>query len=188
MIARGRILGAALALAAFCVASVAAQDDAGEGVPILIVDMERIKSDTAAGRDMLAKRIDIRQRIQAGIAERTEALRLEEQNLASERDTLSPEKFRERVEAFEEQVFANRAFSERESRRLQLVLSRASALLRERATTVLAGIMRERGAEVLLDASQIVLSVDRLDITDEAILRLDEAMPEMPVDLSEPGE
>ena len=42
---------------------------------VLVVDMKRIKSDTAAGRDMLAKTIEIRRRIQAGVAERGESTR-----------------------------------------------------------------------------------------------------------------
>ena len=171
-----------LMLALLCAAPVAAQQqDADPAVTVLVVDMQRIKSDTAAGRDMLNKTVEIRKRIQDAIAARAESLREEEQRLAEERDSLDPADFRERVRAFEQQVFANREFSERESRRLQLVLSRASALLTERATLVLAAIMREREAELLLDATQIVLSADRLDITNEAIRRLDAVMPEMPI-------
>ena len=169
-------------LALLCAAPVAAQQqDAAPAVTVLVVDMQRIKSDTAAGRDMLNKTVEIRKRIQDAIAARAESLREEEQRLAEERDSLDPADFRERVRAFEQQVFANREFSERESRRLQLVLSRASGMLRERATLVLAAIMREREAELLLDATQIVLSADRLDITNEAIRRLDAVMPEMPI-------
>jgi len=171
-----------LMLALLCAAPVAAQQqDAAPAVTVLVVDMQRIKSDTAAGRDMLNKTVEIRKRIQDAIAARAESLREEEQRLAEERDSLDPADFRERVRAFEQQVFANREFSERESRRLQLVLSRASGMLRERATLVLAAIMREREAELLLDATQIVLSADRLDITNEAIRRLDAVMPEMPI-------
>lgn len=176
---------AGLLLAAMPAMAQVASDE-GRGTPVLIVDMQRIKSDTSAGRDMLAKQTEIRRRIQAGLAERRERLRDEEKRLAEEREKLEPEAFREQVRAFEQQVFANREFSERESRRLQLILSRASALLKERATAVLAGIMREREAEVLLDSTQIILSVNSLDITDEAILRLDEVLPEIPIDLSTP--
>lgn len=167
---------------------VEAQDADDDGLPsqVLIVDMQRIKSDTSAGRDMLAKQTEIRQRIQAGLAERRERLRDEEKRLAEEREKLEPDEFREQVRVFEQQVFANREFSERESRRLQLILSQASGMLKERATAVLAGIMRERNADVLLDSTQIVLSVNSLDITDEAIRRLDAVLPAMPINLSKP--
>jgi len=185
-----RLLVGFLGLCAlFLTGSPVMAQDAGEPdrrIQVLIVDMQRIKSDTAAGRDMLAKTIKIRSRIQKGVAERGDRLRVEEKRLAVERETLEPEKFREQVRAFEQQVFENRELSERESRRLQLVLSRASALLKERATAVFAAIMRERGAQILLDSTQIVLSADQLDITDEAIRRLDSIMPEMPIELVEP--
>lgn len=183
---RGGILGLCLCL--LFASSVTAQGIGPRNAQtaVLVVDMKRIKSDTAAGRDMLAKTIEIRRRIQAGVAERGERLRAEEQRLAEERETLEPEAFREQVRAFEQQVFANRELSERESRRLQLVLSGASTLLKERATVVFAAIMRERRADLLLDSSQIILSADRLDITDEVIRRLDAVLPEMPIELVEP--
>jgi len=167
---------------------VAAQTSGDEDrrVPILIVDMQRIKSETSAGRDMRSKTIEIRRRIQAGIAARSERLRAEERRLAEERENLDPEDFRRQVVSFEQQVFANREFSEQESRRLQGLLSQASTLLREQATAVLAEIMRERKAEVMLDSTQIVLSVDRLDITDEAIRMLDRVLPEIPLDIGDP--
>ncbi len=166
-------------------APVVAQD---EKTPILVVDMLRIRSDTAAGKDMAQKINDFRQRIDADLAERGAALRREEQRLAEERPKLSVDEFNSRVRAFEQQVFANREFSERASRRLQLVRATGTKLLRERVTAVLAKIMVARDAQVMLDASQIVISVDRLDITDEAIKRLDVVFPSVPVDLIEPAE
>jgi len=161
-------------------------EDGDRRVPVLIVDMQRIKSETSAGRDMRSKTIEIRRRIQAGIAERSERLRAEEQRLAEERESLDPEDFRRQVISFEQQVFANREFSEQESRRLQGLLSTASTMLREQATAVLAEIMRERRAEVMLDSTQIVLSVDRLDITEEAIRMLDRVFPGIPIDIGDP--
>ncbi len=158
-----------------------------ENPPILIVDMQRIKNETAAGRDIQSKKVEIRARIQKAIADREAAIRLEEQILAEERPTLTGEEFRTRVQAFEKQVFENRAFAEVESRRLQQLLQEASALLRGQVTRVLATIMRERNALVLLDPSQIVLSVDQLNITDEAIARLDKVLPEVELSLDIQG-
>ena len=41
------------------------------------------------------------------------------------------------------------------------------------AAPVLADLLRERGAVVILDQSQVLLSLDRIDITTEAVTRLD---------------
>ncbi len=172
-------------LAGAAVAAPAHAQDEGR-TPVLIVDMARIRTDTLAGKDMLAKIEDIRKRIESDLAERAVALREEEQQIAEDRATLSSEDFRERVRIFEKQVFENRQFSERENRRLQLVRANGSKLLRERVTAVLARIMVARRADVMLDSTQIVLSVDSLDITDEAIARLDEVFPEMPLPSTEP--
>ena len=154
--------------------------------PVLIVDMQRIKTESAAGRDMLSKSAEIREIIRSELSEREEVLRLEEQKLAQERSSLEPQEFRDRVRAFETKVFETREFAEAENRRLQALLSKASALLRDQATTVLTVIMRERGAGVLLDATQIVLSIDNLDITNEAIERLNVTLPQMPFTVDVP--
>ncbi len=154
--------------------------------PILIVDMQRIKNETAAGRDIQSRTVEIRAKIQKAIADREAAIRLEEEKLAKERATLTGEEFRSRVQAFEKQVFENRAFAEVETRRLQQLLQEASALLRDQVTRVLAVIMRERNAQVLLDPTQIVLSVDQLNITDEAIERLDKVLPAVELSLELP--
>jgi Skp family chaperone for outer membrane proteins len=183
-----RVSGSAVLLALICLLVVPPAVAQEQGAKVLVVDMLRIRSDTAAGKDMIQKIKDIRQSIEMELAERADALQREEQRLAEERPKLTLDEFTSRVRAFEQQVFANREFSERANRRLQLVRSNGSKLLRERVTAVLAKIMLARDAEVMLDASQIVLSVDRLDITDEAIERLDEIFPAIPIDMIEAAE
>lgn len=177
--ARRPLHGVALLMALLFAFPAVAQEDEGQFL-ILIVDMQRIKTDSAAGRDMLAKSENIRVIIREELAERERAVREDEQQLAVDRPALEQQEFRDRVVSFEAQVIRNREYAEQESRRLQLLLSKASELLRKKATQVLTVIMRERGAKLLLDSSQIVLSVDSLNITDEAITRLDAVLPEMP--------
>jgi len=87
--------------------------------------------------------------------------------------------FRGRVRDFEKKVFANRDFAQQESAKLQAVLAQASNQLRREIAPILAQLLREREAKLMLDKSQVILSADTLDVTDEVLKRLDAAMPTM---------
>lgn len=145
--------------------------------PVLVIDMSRVQRDASAAKSIREQTAMLRKRIEAAIAEREQTIRAEEQALAEEREGLSPEDFRERIEAFEATVFANRDFAQREGAKLQAALTAASRRLRDEVAPILAAIMRERGAQVMLDTTQVVLSVDQLDVTEEVIARLDAVLP-----------
>jgi len=101
---------------------------------------------------------------------------------------LTASEFRARVREFEKKVFANRDFAQQGSEKLQAVRTQASNRLRREIAPILAQLMRERQAQLMLDKSQVILSADTLDVTDEALERLDAAMPTMRLAPLEPPE
>lgn len=146
---------------------------------ILVVDMQRVQRDSAAAISVREQSDALRTELEQIIADRAEAISTEEADLAERRGDLTEEEFRERVLAFEERVFANRDFAQRESGKLQTLMAQAGNTLRRRIAPILAEVMRERGAQLMLDTSQVVLSADTLDVTEEVLQRLDAALPTM---------
>jgi len=144
---------------------------------ILIVDMQRIQREAVAAISVRDQTAALRAQLEKTIAERAKAISREETELAELRERLSNSEFRARVLAFEEKVFANRDFAQRESANLQSQLAGANNRLRRQIAPILATIMRERDAQVMLDSSQVVLSAEVLDITEEVIERLNLVMP-----------
>ena len=147
---------------------------------VLVVDIDRLRAESLAGTGIMKATSAFREEIQREISDRETAIREEERKLARERPTLSEADFDARVDAFDDLVQAQRRLAETESRRLQLARSRAQALLTRATQEVLAAMMREMQAHVLLDKSQIILSVSAIDITAEAIERLNRSTPEIP--------
>lgn len=164
-------------LVAAQVSIAAAQDSPGIGV--LVVDMQRIQREALAATSVREQSAAMRSELEKAITERAAAISREEAELAEIRKRLSTEEFAERVRDFEEKVFANRDFAQRESGKLQALLADASTRLRRRIAPILATLMRERNAQLMLDTSQVVLSAEALDVTEEVIRRLDEAVPTM---------
>lgn len=140
---------------------------------IVVIDRDRMLSESRSGRAML-EALDRESRAlldeNRAIEER---LRGEERALTEARDGMEPEAFRAEAEAFDARVQAIRAEQEGKSRDLVARREAMQARFWERAIPVLAEIMAERGAVVVLDRSTVFLSSDTADITDDAVARLD---------------
>jgi len=165
-----------------------AQEVARENIGVLVVDMQRIQRDAAAAKSVREQAATMRAELETTVGERARAISLEEAELAELRERLTASEFRARVREFEKKVFANRDFAQQESEKLQAVRTQASNRLRREIAPILAQLMRERQAQLMLDKSQVILSADTLDVTDEALERLDAAMPTMRLAPLEPPE
>lgn len=170
----GLALGALLWLA-----PVSAQEAQNLGVvqsPVLTVEIERLINESAFGRRVAAELEAEGAAISAESAEIDAELSAEEAQLTQLRPTLEPAEFRELADAFNEKVERLRAEQDSKVRdrarrveevRRQLILS---------ALPILESIMLERGATMVVERRAVILSFDAIDLTDEAITRLDETL------------
>ncbi|MCC5972315.1 MAG: OmpH family outer membrane protein [Pararhodobacter sp.] len=97
----------------------------------------------------------------------------EERELTEARASLSPEEFRIRADAFDMRVEAIRA--ERNQRSVELTRFSETEAQRffDSVLPVLAGLMDDEGLVALLKPDALILGSDWLDVTDDAIRRLD---------------
>lgn len=142
---------------------------------VLIVDMTRLMNESAPAQRIKARadalRVDLNQQIDT----RRQELRDEEQEMVKLRETLEREAFNERAAAFEQRVRELKRDARQLSDNLQRTLRRAEEQLRRATTPILINIMSERGARVMLEKRDVVLSANNLDVTEEAIRRLNAA-------------
>lgn len=156
-----------------------AQETSDENIGVLVVDLQRIQRDAAAATSVREQSAAMRAELAAIIGERARAISVEEAELAELRERMTAVEFRDRVREFEKKVFANRDLEQQESAKLQSVLAQARNRLRREIAPILAQLLRERNAKLMLDKSQVILSADTLDVTDEVLKRLDTAVPSM---------
>ena len=86
---------------------------------------------------------------------------------------MEPEIFRPIADAFDKKVEGIRTAQDAKSRDLNRQREEDQQEFFGYAVPVLAQIMQEFGGVVLMDQSSVVLSLDRIDITSEAITRID---------------
>jgi len=185
---RRRILCAAIAMLMLAVPDRSAVAQEIVAPVVLVIDMQRVQRDSAAAESIRGQSAALRAKLEEAVAARAREISDEEAELATLRERITPEEFAERVDGFKKKVFANREFAQRETGKLQTALADASNRLRNQIAPILAKIMRERKAQVMLDSNQVVLSIGGLDITDEVIERLNIAVPTMKLVLEKPVE
>mgnify|MGYP005852084013 CR=1 FL=1 len=123
------------------------------------------------------------------------ALEAEERALTERRVALPAAEFRELAREFDTRVEELRVAQEAKSRSLTRTRDAEQQRFFERAVPVLAELMQDLGAVAIIDRSAVILSFDRIDITAQAIARLDadlgtggvEAVPPAPTDPVQPA-
>ena len=149
--------------------------------PILTIDQDRLFTETRVGAEATSQlEADAaalareNAEIEAGLIER-------ERQLTERRPTLPPEEFRALADAFDADVQRVRGEQDEKARALNRAREAARQSFFSGIGSIISDIVRERGALVVLDRRDVFLSADRIDITDEAIARINaQAEPATP--------
>ena len=175
----GRRIAGALFGALLCIHTPAqAQQDGGlSNVGVVQSLILTVAPDALYARSDFGKRIarEIEEESAAIAAENRQIeaeLTAEERELTELRDTLTPADFRARAEAFDTKVQTLRREQDEKARNVTQRNDEARRALLSAAQPVLLQLMAEAGAVAVLDRRAVLLSVDSVDITEQAILRV----------------
>lgn len=148
---------------------------AQEQTPVLTIDLDRLLTETSLGAAAMAQ-------LEARAAEISEEnqdiearLISEELDLTEKRATLTPDEFRELADAFDTRVQTFRQEQDEKVRQLNRAREEARSRFLQDAAPIISGIVRTRGATVVIERSDVFLSAEAIDITEEAIRRINEA-------------
>lgn len=152
--------------------------------PILTIDQDRLFEQTRPGADLL-QALESAAGVLAAENRRIELeLAEEERTIAEERASMTVEEFAQRADAFDQRVQAIRAEQDEKARAFNTQREQARQEFFVEVGDILSQIVVERGAVIVLDLRDVFLSADQIDITDEAIARVnaafDETEPEEP--------
>ncbi|UAB90444.1 OmpH family outer membrane protein [Ruegeria sp. SCSIO 43209] len=149
------------------------------GVPqtdVLTISSERLFADSAFGQRVF-REIEAESTLLAEENERIVAqLSKEEKYLTEKRSDLSADEFRPLAEAFDEKVQSHRDGQRAKLDALARRGEEARGQFFEMAQPVLIELLREFGASIVIERSNVVLSTDASDITNAAIARIDAAI------------
>ena len=141
--------------------------------PVLVIDTGRLFSESAYAKQLNDEieqvAVQIRDENQKIVAE----LVAEEQSLTELRPTMSPEDFRAAADAFDQK--AQEIRRERDAKEVELEDARRDVRVRflSEVRSVVGQLMVERGGGIVLDSRSTYVFVTSIDITQEAIARVD---------------
>ncbi|MDA5094878.1 OmpH family outer membrane protein [Aliiroseovarius sp. KMU-50] len=141
--------------------------------PVLTVDRDRLFTGSLFGKRVLAEVEEERARLATEARKVDAALAAEEKDLTEQRKQLSSEEFRALADAFDAKVQALR--NERPAQELAFtqMFEREQQSYFEKIGPILGDVVRERGGVVIVDRRVILLTTQNIDVTDEAIARID---------------
>lgn len=169
---------AALGLAALAVSAPVgmAQTLAPPAGSILVLNQDRLLTQTEFGQRIQQELDAASQALAAENRQIESQLTDEELDLTERRPLIAPEDFRVLADEFDARVVAIRAAQDAKGRDLQTQSEAAQQRFFEETFPVLLEIVEARGAAVLLDSRTVLLSAGSVDITDAAIVAIDEAL------------
>lgn len=162
------ILAGALICAPFAMAA----QEATSAPAFRVLDEERLFRGSVLGQRVLADIRAAEAMLEAENQLLFEQLSAEERVLTEARSTLPPDEFRARAEAFDARVETIRAERAQRSADLSRQGEAAARAFFDAALPVLVQLMADLGAVILLKPDVMILGPDWLDITDQAISRL----------------
>ncbi|MBV1866829.1 MAG: OmpH family outer membrane protein [Marinosulfonomonas sp.] len=143
--------------------------------PILTIDSDRVYGASLAGQRIGA---ELEASLQQLVREnrRIEAeLETEERSLTEQRATLPADEFRALADAFDQKVQQIRDEQDTKQRELQSLRENDRRAFVDAISPILSAIGNERGALLILERRDVVLSADSIDITSEVIARINAA-------------
>ena len=146
--------------------------------PLLTLDQDRLFLESDYGKAVIEKERTATAALEQENRRIEAELVAEEQALTEARATLSAEEFSAKADAFDAKVEQIRGAQDAKARKLTEARDEDRKAFLEVAVPVLGEILQDKGASAVLDKNLVILSLSAVDITDEAIARVNAALAE----------
>ena len=143
---------------------------------LFTVDMGKLFRFSDFGKQIISKNNKDRQELQNENEELESLLLLEEKDLSEQRKILSSDEFRPKALAFDEKVSVIRAEQGKKEEDLKNKVREEEAEFYKRVYPILYELLLDRGGLILIDQRSVILWDSAVDITDEAILLINQKL------------
>lgn len=143
---------------------------------LLTVDIDRLFVQSQFGERIARDYNDGRTALATENRRIADALRTEELALAEQRADMAIDVFRTEAEAFDEKAQGIRRAQDAKENALEETLTEGRTQFLEVTRPILGQLMVERGAFAILDRRSVLLSLGSIDITDDAVARIDDTI------------
>lgn len=149
-------------------------------MPLLTLDQDRLFLESDFGKAVVERERAASAALEQENRKIEAELVAEERALTDARASLTPEDFAAKAAAFDEKVERIRAEQDAKASRLTEGRDKDRKAFLDVAVPVLGQILSDKKATAILDKNLVILSLSAVDITEEAIARVNVALAEKP--------
>ena len=174
------LAGLVLALAQIATPAAFAQSQLPAAIAV-VVDYTRILKDSKAAKS-IRDQIDARRKVfQDQISKEEKRLYDAEKDLTKQRSVLSQDAFAEKRKAFEADVANVQRGAQDRRRQLDQVGAAAFVQVRNSLVDVVTALQSQRGFNLVLPSTAVLLFSPQIDLTDDVMTQLDKKLPSVKV-------
>lgn len=167
-----------LALGAALLLSTPAMADGKLPNPVvMVIDVQAAMQQSAAGKDIMAKRDQYLQSFQSDVEKNRKALKVAEDELVKQKTSLPQDVWQQKAREFEQKVFDFNQHFQKTNVAVEKSFRAAMAELSHSLAIVTEEVAAESGANLVLPKSQIFLHDPAMEMTDTVIERLNRKYP-----------
>lgn len=171
-------------LATFIVGNLATAQEI-PAAKIIVVDTRLIGSNSAVAQDMQRQITQIQNEMASEIEVQNTALRTEQQEIEQQRALLPQEVFEQRNEEFRLKVSQHQQSVQQKQLRLERALIEANEEVQRILKPILQNVLRETGATMMVEKSNVMEQIPGLDVTTRVIEQLDLELPTLNIEVPE---
>ncbi len=154
--------------------------------PVLaIIDVQKVLRESTAVSALSRKIEERKLQHQEELREQERALRDADQELARQRSILSPEAYAKKRGELEQRVATLQREARNRKRGLDKVFTQGMIKVQAELARVAKEIAEERGLDLILSKATVVLVKPKFELTQEAVRRLNDRLPDLPADQPE---
>ncbi|MBM3597752.1 MAG: OmpH family outer membrane protein [Alphaproteobacteria bacterium] len=154
---------------------------------IVVVDFQNVLRQAVASKKVTDQLEKHRATFSEEIQKMENQLRQQEEELKQQRAVLAPEAFNQRVREWQERAAGVQQQVQTRKRQLDQAFSESMLKVREVLLQITAELATEAGANLVLPKHEIVFVDPKLDLSKEALARLDKKLPSVAVKIPAPA-
>jgi Skp family chaperone for outer membrane proteins len=151
-----------------------------------VINRSAILQGSKVGQDIVHQVQGFTQSAETEFKAEGEGLRRDQQTLQQQIAILAPDVKAKKIKDFQARAAAFQQKVQARQGQIQYGVLKARQQVEQALGPILQGIMAERGANLLLDRQAVVLGTVNVDVTVQAIQRLDQKLPTVKVQLTNP--
>ncbi len=174
-----------LGIAVICASLTAGSAISQEAGTVAVVNVEAILQQSTAAVSIREQLDEISAGFQERIDQEEEDIRAQERDLQQQQALLAPEVLRERRQEWQERAADLQRRVATARRALAETANSATRHVQNILVEEVAKLAQERGIVIVVPSSQTLYADESLNLTEEALARLNERLPRVPIEITD---